>query len=616
MKAAISSFLGAKISGKDRLFIHNIFQFVCILGWFSILSYTDAYYIIYLFIGLIGLLCRSKVIGANKSLSFRSDRLNLVAASSFSLMIVMANYGIYSAISDSILFLLWDRPSNFTSFDRYFAHLPLLLSLVCFPILFFGGTYLAFFILQFLTEQWIPFQFEYCKYKMSARKVFFTVFTVISSFHSLILFLCYYPGVISIDSVDQLTQIVENSISNRHPFYHTLFMYPFIWTGTHLFGDINIGVALYSFFTVLMTSAVFSYALVNLYELHINKKILLVVTLIYTLMPYHILFSFTVWKDIPFSVSVLLLIISFFRYTNKIGKNNKLNLVFMMLSSCGICLFRSNGLIVFILILLAFVFFYRKQYMGVSIAFVSILITSVILTYPVLNSQNISQSDLIEMLAVPVQQISRTIIENDDLTEVQIEKINKIADFQEIPSHYNPKTVDPMKKFIRIKGNRNYLNTHKAEYAMLYFELGISHPYSYFTAWVDQTKGYWNAGYDYWRFGHSCWENNIHLKRTVVSKPLQTVMYGYTESFEFFDLLKPFVSIGLHTWMILLVAYMAYRKKDKTVVFLTVPSLAIIFTMLIGTPVFAEFRYAYALFCCLPFLAVVVFRRNLENVNN
>ena len=58
----------------------------------------------------------------------------------------------------------------------------------------------------------------------------------------------------------------------------------------------------------------------------------------------------------------------------------------------------------------------------------------------------------------------------------------------------------------------------------------------------------------------------------------------------------------------LLVAFIGYIKRDKAAVFATVPSLSIIFSLLLGTPVFAEFRYAYGLFCCLPFLAVVVFR--------
>lgn len=288
----------------------------------------------------------------------------------------------------------------------------------------------------------------------------------------------------------------------------------------------------------------------------------------------------------------------------------KVTIAMIILSGYCMCLFRGNGMIVLFVIILAFAFIYKRKHLVISIACACILVSSIILTYPVLNANHINQSDSIELLSVPLQQISRTVVDNDDLTPEQIEKINKVVDSEKIPLHYNPLSADPMKKLVRLAGNRNYLNSHKAEYALLYFELGISHPYSYFTAWIDQTRGYWNAGYEFWRFGFSCWDNSLHLHRTVVSKPLQNMVYGYIESFEFLDLLKPFVSIGLHTWLLLLIAYIGYRRRDKIAVSLTVPCMAIIFTMLIGTPVFAEFRYAYALFCCLPFLAVVAFRRN------
>ena len=40
---------------------------------------------------------------------------------------------------------------------------------------------------------------------------------------------------------------------------------------------------------------------------------------------------------------------------------------------------------------------------------------------------------------------------------------------------------------------------------------------------------------------------------------------------------------------------------------LTVPSLAVVLTLLVSTPVASEFRYAYAVFTCLPMTAAAVF---------
>ena len=40
---------------------------------------------------------------------------------------------------------------------------------------------------------------------------------------------------------------------------------------------------------------------------------------------------------------------------------------------------------------------------------------------------------------------------------------------------------------------------------------------------------------------------------------------------------------------------------------LTVPVLAVVLTLLIATPVASEFRYAYAVFTCLPMMTAAVF---------
>lgn len=41
--------------------------------------------------------------------------------------------------------------------------------------------------------------------------------------------------------------------------------------------------------------------------------------------------------------------------------------------------------------------------------------------------------------------------------------------------------------------------------------------------------------------------------------------------------------------------------------FLPVPALSVIATLLIATPVYSEFRYAYSVFCTLPFLLAMTF---------
>ena len=113
----------------------------------------------------------------------------------------------------------------------------------------------------------------------------------------------------------------------------------------------------------------------------------------------------------------------------------------------------------------------------------------------------------------------------------------------------------------------------------------------------------------------ACAENTLGIRQTVAVKGVNSLVHAWAKFFEYFELFKPFVSIGFHTWLILLVCFLGYRKKDRLTVFLTVPCLSIVFSLMIGTPSFAEFRYAYALFCCLPFLAATAFRNTSSKEN-
>ena len=595
--------------------IHSLFQIITMFSWLLLLNYTSAYYVVYLMIGICGFLCRFVVIKNSESVFAGTNRSDLIISSVFSLAIIAANHNIYDTIVEKTISTL-SIHSDFASVVNHsqISTYSTLLFILCFPVLFLGGMYNTFFISQVIKDRAISFSLSQHTYHSSPKRVFLTTFVALSAFYAAIMLLCFYPGIISGDAVNQLYQIHNGNYSNRHPFYYTMIIRVFVLIGTKIFHSINVGIALYSLFSIMFLSSAFAYTTVTLYQLKVNKKIIITVIWTYLLMPYHILFSFTMWKDTPFSCCILFFTVSMFRYMEDVGKSRIVNTALSVLSGVGICVFRGNGLILFFILTVAFALLFRKKHRKLCVSFVCLLALMLTMTYPILNAFDIEQSDTVELMSVPLQQISRTIVENDDLTDRQKQWIEKIVDINAIRNNYRPIISDPIKKLIRKSGNQKYLDEHKFSYLLLYFEIGIAHPRSYFLAWVDETKGYWNAGYDYWKYVFFCFENDLGIERTVVFKPLQMACGGYCELYEFVSILKPMVSLGLHTWLLLLIVYIGSRKKDKLTVFLTLPCLAVIFTLLIGTPVFAEFRYAYSLFCCLPFLAVITFRKRSDKV--
>ena len=62
-------------------------------------------------------------------------------------------------------------------------------------------------------------------------------------------------------------------------------------------------------------------------------------------------------------------------------------------------------------------------------------------------------------------------------------------------------------------------------------------------------------------------------------------------------------SIGLCFWLILVLAYVAKKRfGGGKWLYPFIPTFGIWLTMMIATPVYAEFRYIFGAYCCLPLL--------------
>ena len=76
------------------------------------------------------------------------------------------------------------------------------------------------------------------------------------------------------------------------------------------------------------------------------------------------------------------------------------------------------------------------------------------------------------------------------------------------------------------------------------------------------------------------------------------------------EILQCLVSIGLHVWTLAACAIVNGLKKREEGL-MTVPILVLIAGLWLGTPVFAEFRYAYPMILTMPvILAATVFEPN------
>lgn len=436
-----------------------------------------------------------------------------------------------------------------------------------------------------------------------SRLAFLIPFLLSSVINGLYLFLVAYPGILTVDNIGQMQQLLTNHYSNHHPFYHTLIIKVCVSAGLRLFHDINAAVAVYSCFLILFMAAVFAFMIMTMYEAGIPVVWLAVVTLITVLSPYHIAYSVTMWKDVIFGGATAAFVTALFRILSKQGKE-ALNYLILVVSGLGFGLWRSNGWFAFAITFLAALLILRRHNRKLLLYMAVLLAVSFILKHPVLQMLNVMQPDPVEALSIPVQQVARVITDGGELTESERTQLARVADLNAIPEEYKPYISDPVKNNIRAHG-QDYLSSHKTEFLRIWFDIGLHYPQEYLKAWIDQTRGYWNSGYSYWIWASGVAKNNLGIAGKVRSGHAAALAQRYFSSYFDSPFTEPFKSIGFTVWITAAAFAAALCRRDRKIL-LTIPGLAIVLSLLISTPVASEFRYAYALFTSLPVVVLPV----------
>lgn len=610
------------LNGRNRLRLLFVIQFILVTAGFSSLLKISSEYLadmVYLedfsnyyapYLIWYGLGMASLVHNAHKGsfrISARNVRISVYAFTLlFALIMTCANYS------------LWFLPLPEYS-GHLFRNMYRMLYIV---MIFFGSGCASYNILFYLSD--LSFLWKACNHKKRSSFVFLTAFALIIFIDLTILLLCKYPGNLQTDSFAQIYQAMGDfEPSNHHPFYHTLVIKLFLNAGLALFGRYNAAVAVYSVFQIVFMAACFAYGIMFLYDIKAPRWIIVSVTVIYAIAPYHIMYSFSMTKDTMFAGFVLVSVVSFYRILSGIGDYNR-NVILTVLSGLGVCLFRSNGLFVYVLWTVCVFLLYRKiirkkngyLYRKILFWMLGVILVSFIMKYPVLKILNVHQTDFVESLSIPIQQIGRTVKDKDNLTDAQQELLSKVLDIDKIRESYYHTSSDPLKERIRAEGDEDYLISHKKDFLILYINVGLKHPTSYAAAWIDQTYGFWNAGYKDWHWydwvDPGIFDNRYDIHRVVISGKLNNIFNEYLWLFEEYPLLQLFLCMGLHMWISLILLYISVIRVDRAGLLIILPIVWILISLMLATPLSMEFRYFYAVFCVLPTAVPAVLRQDIS----
>lgn len=422
-------------------------------------------------------------------------------------------------------------------------------------------------------------------------------------------FLYNFPGVMTPDSLSQYSQAMDLSAwSDHHPFAHTLLIRFFLRLGLMLFDNAYAAIACYTVFQMLLMALLLCYCLCVLYRYGAGKKLCFLFLLFYACVPYNGSFAVTMWKDILFSGFLLLFSLCMYRMIHLTSSGGRLkeNLsltILLLISGLLVCLFRSNGLYIFLLTIPFLVFTLRREWKLLLPGLLAVAALALFIKGPVYSSLGVADPAFSESLSIPAQQIARVVYEGRELTDEQISLLSKTVDYDSIADYYQPELSDPVKALIQY-GNPEYLESHKAAYLKLWLQLGLRYPLDYWNAFVDQTRGYWFPSPPGLTVNEGISPNDLGLtwQSVLNGTPAWKVVEIVNKLYTIFPLYGLLYSIGAFTWAALFLCTNCALNGRKKNCLLFVPFFALLLTLCAATPVASDLRYAYPLILAMPLL--------------
>ena len=570
------------LESRKRLLLY---QLVIIMFWLSNLCRTDSYFSIYALTAVSSLYCLFE----NGENPFPGSRRALAGGLLFAVFLSLA-----PVLGNLPLF---EMARDITDLSDSKNHVLGILEGI---LTVFAGIPIFYQILKYFAIRCVQPAAEPSYKGIYPGRVFLLTFGLILLIDLTYLFAVAYPGNLSHDTMGQLGQIKSGVYNNFAPFWHTQLIRVLMGLGYHLFGNSNAAAATFCVFQIFLMAGVFGYAVMTLYEVKVPKYWLAISFCMYVFLPYNIVFSASIWKDVPYGAALLLIITTMYRLLKKVGNTRNLDLVLLTFGGILSCMARTNGAYVMGATFLILVLVLRKKIHTVLIPWIIIAVLGGIMNGPVLSALNIEHIRPTEVMALPLQQVARVIREGGEISEEDMELIQRVVDTDKVREVFWDITVDPVKDAVREK-NLSYLLDHKKEYVSLWLRLGAENPDIYLKAWADLTKGYWNGGYDYYFFAEYIADNSFGLERVThkgLPWKLSRIYFALTRETILFE---PLLSIGLMVWLTFLGFYLCILGRRKEGV-LYVPLLIIAVCLWIGAPVYSEFRYVYPLFTCFPLL--------------
>lgn len=478
----------------------------------------------------------------------------------------------------------------------------------CSPLVFLVALLvfaLAYFGLDMLID-WVRKKPLKLRHRVPDRKLrwsLFGLFCLIGLWNLLL----YYPGVGMYDTLKIIsTKVIY--IGRQHPwFFCTIVRGILLGCQTLGFGY-ETALLVCSILQILVTAWVYSFVLMWLREKKVHPVIWLIAVGFYALTPILGLYMVTLLKDIPYGLLLTAWVPVLYEYWQTKGqciqtkKYMDICILLVILS-----LLRNNGIYVSAFIIVAMLVVSFRQWKRLCTLLVALAL--VVIGSNALEDYNDITHLFRETVGIPLQQIAATVTYGGEITDEQLEFIDRVLPVEYIKEHYDPYSVDK----IKLGGSPiddDFLNENKGRFLKVWLELLPKNFGIYVEAYLKNTYGFWsldNRDYNvkYTTIYQADWADWLVEKgvdyKNVFPQPVQQFFEAIAT-----PLLKT-LGAGSFLWIYILLLILLIRRNDWRILLIAAPSIGCWLTLMISTPVAYQWRYLFSVPITIPILFALLF---------
>ena len=448
---------------------------------------------------------------------------------------------------------------------------------------------------------------------LSVRNVFLICFAFIEVAF-LFALLSNYPGLCSPDSNAILSQVNGQEyysdtnryegLTNAHPIFYTFLIW-LVFKATAFIGSQSISLFVFMFLQVTYVAAALAWCLAWLAKTGARKAYLIGATAFIVLSPVIASHVIILWKDIPFAATLLLLVIHLGEYL-KDEKPTRKQVIELGVLLLLVSLLRNNGYYLALFTLVFLVIFRPLHRKPAAIVAVALVVFMTVLQGPIFGAFSISKGHFAESVGIPLQQLAATVSVDGTINASDQEILERILPLEEWSESYDPSTSNPIKQNELF--NDEYLDTHKGEFLAVWAHVLPHNLTTYIRAWVMDTYGYWQPGYNTLIGSLTCTANDVPATDFfgMGYKP-QFIANALREQFPALLGMGSLIWFSIATMVFSIIAgrkggNRAEKRSVAAIITPYMPLIGLIGTMLLAAPIVSDYRYIFALYLVIPFL--------------